>query len=195
MLSRYVLIIRSRLSKPNIKSCSHARNRELIPFLTLWLWAFRLHVVLDQNMCQHELHQMRREEPTRTSMASVSPSKEIVTRHRQALLLLLKVRSRIVVTVSRCGVSECVVSFCFVVDVRIPLDVVVGRGDPHSARNVDIAKVDAVRSCYLFKCKLRMICWIFSGASLMSYHSMHADNSYRKSHRLFDGGVDQYQLI
>jgi hypothetical protein len=29
----------------------------------------------------------------------------------------------------------------------------------------------------------------------MSYHSMHAYNSYRESHRLFDGGVDQYQLV
>jgi hypothetical protein len=29
----------------------------------------------------------------------------------------------------------------------------------------------------------------------MSYHSMHADDSYRKAHRLFDGGIDQHQLV
>ena len=80
------------------------------------------------------------------------------------------------------------------VDVRVTLDVVVGRGDPHSARDVDVAEVDAVWSCHLFKCKPKSV-----GSSATrrwtSYHSMHADNSYRKAHRFFDGGVDQHQVV
>jgi hypothetical protein len=29
----------------------------------------------------------------------------------------------------------------------------------------------------------------------MAYHSVHSDDSYRKPHRFFDGGIDQYQLV
>jgi len=86
-------------------------------------------------------------------MASMSPSKEVVTRHGQTLLFLLKVRAHIVVVVSRCRVSERIVPFCFVVDVGVTLDVVVGSGHSHSARDMDVAEVDAVWSCHLFRCK------------------------------------------
>jgi hypothetical protein len=123
---------------------------------------------------------MRREESTRTSVASMSPSKEVVTRHGQTLLLLLKVRSHIVVGISRCGISERIVSFCLVVDVRVTLDVMVGSGDSHSAGDMDVAEVDAVWSCHLFRCKL--YARFSTTPRRMSYHSMHADDSYRKSH-------------
>lgn len=142
----------SNLPKFDIESRSHTRDGKLIPFLTTWLRTVCVHVVVYQNMCQHELHQVRCKESTRTSVTTVSPSKEIVTRHGQTLLLLLEVRSH-VVTVSRRGIPERIVSFCFVVEVGITLDVVVGRGDSHSARNVKVTQVDTAWSCDLFKRK------------------------------------------
>lgn len=100
---------------------------------------------MHQNMSQHELHQEGSHETARTRMSSMSPRQEPVARHRQTLLLLLQIGRGLVWV----GEPKGIESLGFVVEVRIPLYGMVGRGYGNAMWCVKAIKVDAIRGRHL----------------------------------------------
>lgn len=100
-------------------------------------------------MRQHDLHQVRSEEPSGTCVTSMTPGKKTVTWHRQAVLLLPQICLGVIETLGS-RITKRVVLICFIVYVWVSLNVVIRGCNSHAVRDVDAVKVEAVWGCDLW---------------------------------------------